>query len=749
MSSRIARQLLVLGIALSVWASVGRPELLAAILAYLGAVLLVGTPALRALQARLSAWQIAALSALLALPGLAFATRSTSVIAEREGLHGLSAYVADRVRLEALPSIAPALVSAEHPQTFFAFAPGAERVHVRLFARGKRLATAALGHGLFRLVYDPRRDGAPYPANGQLAATIEVDGQTFARTLLASTPLAHPRWLALSGERTLAATVSEETDELFVFDRKGLRLRINVEDGPNDCAFLDETRLVVSYRDHHSLQILDLRNSKVTSELRVGARQHRLAISPDHTQIALAMTGTQPGIAFVATIGLNEAATGLVSKQFFPLEATPDWLAFGADASTLIVVTRKPAAILRLRRTSGIYRSDASLPLVRPAVTLARDNTGARLMLAVTDYEPEGKARLGNHFVQDQLLSLDVEAMRIDARWITPQRSERQTKPGDVDRGLSPLGLAMTADDHWLITFAGSSEVWRAPNGLMAPAILDLSDTPLRAPHSCVELADGTRILASPSAGAVGLIAKDASAPVILRLAPSDEQLLLGFRTMLARRVGERGFYEATRSGVACQSCHMHGDTDDALHNLGGKVLVPTLSVRGLFATAPYLRDGSYRTLGSLDELAQTLYRGYLRPQRARGETLEAYMEALPRPRTLAPEGARDLEREQRGFSAFNKASCPTCHTPPAFTNLGTLPMHSLFPDQAAERARGEMLDTPSLLSLSTSAPYLHDGRAATLEDVIAKHNRRNLHGDTAALDTRERADLVHFLGSL
>jgi CxxC motif-containing protein (DUF1111 family) len=59
------------------------------------------------------------------------------------------------------------------------------------------------------------------------------------------------------------------------------------------------------------------------------------------------------------------------------------------------------------------------------------------------------------------------------------------------------------------------------------------------------------------------------------------------------------------------------------------------------------------------------------------------------------------------------------------------------------------MLDTPSLLGVAGSAPYLNDGRAATLEEVITKHNAKNLHGDTRSLSASERADLVAFLRSL
>jgi cytochrome c peroxidase len=276
--------------------------------------------------------------------------------------------------------------------------------------------------------------------------------------------------------------------------------------------------------------------------------------------------------------------------------------------------------------------------------------------------------------------------------------------------------------------------------------MLDLGELELYAPHGVAELADGTLLISSPASGAFGLLATNASAVRALRVSPSNGWLATHDRAALARRVGERDFYEATRSGISCQSCHMHADSDEAAYNLGDHRLLPTLSVRGVAGTAPYLRDGSYPRLRDLEDVAQTLYRGYLRNQAARGEALEAFVGSLARrdsPR------ARDIAAERRGFAAFNKAACSSCHTPPAFTDLAQIPLRSLFPEQAATLAQEETLDVPSLLSVGASAPYLNDGRAATLEAVLVEHNRRNLHGDVRALSASERRDLLAFLGSL
>jgi cytochrome c peroxidase len=57
--------------------------------------------------------------------------------------------------------------------------------------------------------------------------------------------------------------------------------------------------------------------------------------------------------------------------------------------------------------------------------------------------------------------------------------------------------------------------------------------------------------------------------------------------------------------------------------------------------------------------------------------------------------------------------------------------------------------DTPALLRISTTAPYLHDGRATTLEEIFTKHNPTGLHGRAANLVPAELADLIAYLKSL
>lgn len=741
MAAQAARQALALSIGLLLWSISAQPTFFALVIAYALSAGALGALGAQQLIERMPRALGVALQAVALASGVFAVARVAPALGESEDLIGLGARIAEGVRVEALPSIAPALVATDRPQTFFVHARPGARVTVRFGSHVAALPARDLGEGLYRVEYDPRRDGRPEPADGSVQASISVGGSETARAMNVVTPLAHPRWLALSPQRTRALAVSEETDELAIVGTTDAPARIATGDGPRDALFLDESHAAVAFAHETALSIVALESPSDARRVEIGAAQTSLALSPNGRVLAVGCAGAKPEVALV---GLPELQVlGRVG-----LTATPDWLAFGADDDTLVVATRADAALHRVRRNGDRWVEDAALALGRPAVTLARSDDGARVFVAVTDYRVDGSSHLGNHFIQDQILTVDLARFAVTSALLTARRSERQSKPGDADRGISPMGMAQAADGSLLIAFAGSDEVWRMREGSVLPEIVDLADTELHAPHGVAELADGTLVVSSPSAGAIGLLARDAKTPRIVRLAPSDADLLAHDRDALERRLGERGFYEGTRAGISCQSCHMHADSDERAHNLGDHRLLPTLSVRGLLGTGPYLRDGSYPRIGDLDHVAQQLYRGYLRRAPGRPETLQAYVESLPR-RDNPHAGKHDVQREQRGVRVFVRAGCNGCHAFPAFTNLGQQLVRGLFPTHAARLPADERVDTPSLLSVAAGAPYLNDGRARTLEAVIGEHNRDNHHGDSARLTPAERADLIAFLESL
>jgi hypothetical protein len=616
---------------------------------------------------------------------------------------------------------------------------------VRFGVGAPSLPATSLGEGLFRVAFDPRRDGPPRPASGELAALIVADGERHPRTLTAVAELAHPRWFASAPGAGRAATVSEETDQLFLLARDGIRHAIRVADGPSDCAFYaGGSRVAVSHRYADRLWLVDAETGRVLSRLPLPRFQVRLATSPDERLLAVAIAGTRPGIQLVALPEGRDAG-------FSPTGFEPDWIAFGEGADALFASARRQATLHRLTRNAAgaFVEADPPLALGRPAVVLARAPDGRRLLAATTDYWPAESAHRGNHFIQDQVLEVDTRELRVASARITHRRTGRQDRPGNVDRGASPLGLLPRADGSLLAAFAGTDEIarYRAEGSALPDAFVPASP-PLPAPHGIGDLGEGVYAVASPSSGIVAIYGPDDRPIAAARLAPDDEQLLREAPAALARRLGERAFFEATRSGISCQSCHPHVDTDFRRHNISA--LTHTRTIRGLAGTAPYLRGGGFpRVRDLLFDVAERPYRGYLRGAPDRPGTLEAYVYGLAypvNPRQLEP---RDLAADRAGVAAFAKAACVRCHAFPAFTNLGQHPMRALWPERGARYQASLVLDTPSLRMAWRGGPFLHDSRADSLDAVLREHNESNRHGDVAALDDAERTALIRFLEGL
>ena len=125
------------------------------------------------------------------------------------------------------------------------------------------------------------------------------------------------------------------------------------------------------------------------------------------------------------------------------------------------------------------------------------------------------------------------------------------------------------------------------------------------------------------------------------------------------------------------------------------------------------------------------------------------------------------LTKEQKdGLDFFNKkGECAECHNGPNFSdekfaNIG-VGMDRANPDPgrfAVTRKRSDFgkFKVPTLRDLAVRAPYLHDGSAKTLSDVLdiyARGGLPNPHLDTRLtpfyLDAEARRDLLAFLNSL
>ena len=100
----------------------------------------------------------------------------------------------------------------------------------------------------------------------------------------------------------------------------------------------------------------------------------------------------------------------------------------------------------------------------------------------------------------------------------------------------------------------------------------------------------------------------------------------------------------------------------------------------------------------------------------------------------------------QRGKRLFGSPAvgCAHCHSGPLLSDLRSHDVGTHNPrDQSGE------YDTPALSELWRSPPYLHDGRAATLHDVLTVYNVDDKHGMTSNLTAEQLDDLIQYLLSL
>lgn len=89
------------------------------------------------------------------------------------------------------------------------------------------------------------------------------------------------------------------------------------------------------------------------------------------------------------------------------------------------------------------------------------------------------------------------------------------------------------------------------------------------------------------------------------------------------------------------------------------------------------------------------------------------------------------------GKQIFTNANCAQCHRGTAFTESGAATLRDIgtLKPSSSQRSGGPLtgIDTPTLRDVWASAPYLHDGSAATLADAVRAHNGVSLSDSDVA----------------
>jgi len=215
-----------------------------------------------------------------------------------------------------------------------------------------------------------------------------------------------------------------------------------------------------------------------------------------------------------------------------------------------------------------------------------------------------------------------------------------------------------------------------------------------------------------------------------------------------ARR-GEMLFHDADlclQQWQSCASCHPDARVDGLNWDLLNDGLGTPKNTRSLLwshRTPPAMSLGVRETAQTAVRAGIRHIQSVVRPE-ADALAIDAYLKSLepfPSPHRTGTELG---DKARRGERVYEQAGCLECHPPPLYTSLQQYDVGT-----GTGRETGEAFDTPALAELWRTAPYLHDGRASTLEELFIRFNPGDRHGRTSSLSRAELEELVAFLLSL
>jgi mono/diheme cytochrome c family protein len=249
-----------------------------------------------------------------------------------------------------------------------------------------------------------------------------------------------------------------------------------------------------------------------------------------------------------------------------------------------------------------------------------------------------------------------------------------------------------------------------------------------------------TLAIALPFSGAVEVLSTSECRPITtLRWADPNQAT--------PEHRGERLFHDATHSfqgWISCATCHPDGRADGLNWDLLNDGVGNPKNTRSLVLAplrAPAMSLG-VRSDGPTAVAAGLRFISFHEPTSAQTSDLLAYLRTL-RPRPPASRTEDDRRAGERGRLLFaGKAGCIACHADPWGSDGRSHEVGTITNPLDA----GRRVTTPMLIDLWATAPYLHDGSAPTLTDVLDQAQRSGRHGEVRDLTQEEREDLCRYL---
>ncbi|MHC4510646.1 MAG: c-type cytochrome [Planctomycetota bacterium] len=516
--------------------------------------------------------------------------------------------------------------------------------------------------------------------------------------------------------------------------------------------------------------VVNLRTGKITGRFRAGHTPAAPVLSPDGKKLYVCNQFNND-VSVIDTTSGRELARIAVPRE--PVAA-----AVTADGRTLFVANHLPAGA-----TDGDYAA-AEVSVIETASenvvnSIKLPNGSASLHeIAIA---PDGHYAYVTHILaRYQLPTTQLERGWMNTNALTiidvPNKKFVNTVLlDDVDLGAAnPWGVACSADGKYIgVSTAGTHElsiidraglhdkIDRAARGeKVSDATSSADDVPndlsfLVALRRRVKLGGngprsltliGTRAyVAEYFTDSLGVVDIDPDAR------PRAQSIRLGpAKPMTTVRKGEMFFHDAQlcfQKWQSCASCHPDSARTHALNwdlmNDGLGNPKNTKSLLLAHRTPPVMSLGVRADAETGVRAGIRFIQFAVRPEED-AVAIDEYLKSLkPIPSPYLVKGGLS-RRAKAGQKLFKTAGCGSCHTGELYTDMKT---YDIGTGKGLDESQS--FDTPTLIEVWRTAPYMHDGRAGTIVDMLKEHNPDDEHGRTSGLTDSEIDDIAEFVLSL
>jgi YVTN family beta-propeller protein len=573
-------------------------------------------------------------------------------------------------------------------------------------------------------------------ATAHQVALFDTAARRITRTI---TVPGEPLGLALSSDgMRLYVTCAAPSSVVAVIDTRSARVTAQIPAGHTAMAPVlspDGRTLFVCNRFNNDISVIDLQARRELARIPVAREPVAAAITPcgNHLLVANHIHAGRADVDFVgATVSVIDTASRSVAKEIIlpngssllrGIAISPD----GRHAAVSQLLARFHLPTTQIERgwinSNGISLIDLETMELIETVLLDNIDSGAGNPWAV-EWTRDGRFLCVTHAGTHEVSVVDAGAMfeKLERR-----RSAQFAGPVQGYRSPGAGGVAVRDDLSFISGIR--QRIKLAGNG---PRALAISGTTV---YVANYFSDGLSII-------------DLDRPM------SAESVSLGGPVELSIvRRGEMHFNDASLSfqgWQSCASCHSSDGRVDGLNwdNLNDGIGNPK-NVRSLLLshqTPPSMALG-------VRESAEVAVRAGIRnslftvqPEEV-AEAMDEYLKALkpiPSPHLVNGQLSPAALRGKELFMS-SEVGCAECHRPDLFTNLKSYDVGTTGPfDKPTDR-----FDTPTLVEVWLTAPYLHDGSAVTVREVIRDRNPEDRHGYTSHLSEQQIDDLTEYVLSL